>query len=206
MKKTLTALALAAMAFGANAQLSYSGGTQTTFGGMYNPSGPTNPQNSGLEDAVISSSSAGTLTATFLGKEALDNDTYSFAFSSGILSNTGPLFASISGPISAGMLDFSFKDLTTGSTVNNGGNASSNGFASYSILGSFAGSSFTPYTMGGAYQLVLGFNDGLRVDADYDDLVVGFNVAAIPEPETYALMLAGLGALGFIGRRRQKKL
>ena len=206
MKKTLTAVALAAMAFAANAQLTFSGGTQTTYVGMYNPSGTTAPQTEGLVDAVISSSMAGTLTATFLGKEALDSDTYSFALASGTLSNSAAIGTSIFGPVSAGTLDFSFMDLTTGSMVLNGGNANPSGFASYSILGSFMGSSFTPYTMGGAYQLVLGFNDGLQVDADYDDLVVGLNVAAIPEPETYALMLAGLGAIGFIGRRRQKKL
>ena len=29
--------------------------------------------------------------------------------------------------------------------------------------------------------------------------------AAIPEPETYALMLAGLGLLGFAARRRKQK-
>jgi hypothetical protein len=29
------------------------------------------------------------------------------------------------------------------------------------------------------------------------------SVAAIPEPESYAMLLAGLGALGFMGRRRQ---
>ncbi len=32
----------------------------------------------------------------------------------------------------------------------------------------------------------------------------GFNVAAVPEPETYAMMLAGLGLVGFMARRRRK--
>lgn len=30
-----------------------------------------------------------------------------------------------------------------------------------------------------------------------------FSVTAVPEPETYALMLAGLGVLGFVARRRK---
>jgi hypothetical protein len=30
------------------------------------------------------------------------------------------------------------------------------------------------------------------------------NVAAIPEPGTYALMIAGLGVLGFVARRRKQ--
>ena len=33
---------------------------------------------------------------------------------------------------------------------------------------------------------------------------VGFRVAEIPEPETYALMLAGLGVLAFVARRSRK--
>jgi len=31
-------------------------------------------------------------------------------------------------------------------------------------------------------------------------------VASVPESETYAMMLAGLGVLGFVGRRRKQKL
>ena len=31
-----------------------------------------------------------------------------------------------------------------------------------------------------------------------------FSITPIPEPETYALMMAGLGAMGFVARRRRK--
>lgn len=56
---------------------------------------------------------------------------------------------------------------------------------------------------------------GFRFDAVGSMAINGFNfsdasrrptltiVAAIPEPETYALMLAGLGVLGFAAKRRQ---
>lgn len=44
-------------------------------------------------------------------------------------------------------------------------------------------------------------------DTEYSAWAVrpGDAVAAIPEPETYALLLAGLGLLGFAARRRQRK-
>ena len=35
---------------------------------------------------------------------------------------------------------------------------------------------------------------------------VEFNAAPIPEPETYAMLLAGLGFLGFVARRRQQNV
>jgi len=34
---------------------------------------------------------------------------------------------------------------------------------------------------------------------------LNLQVAAIPEPETYAILLAGLGLLGFVARRRKQK-
>jgi hypothetical protein len=39
-------------------------------------------------------------------------------------------------------------------------------------------------------------------NATYQDLVVATAVTAVPEPESYALFLAGLGAIGMIARRR----
>lgn len=40
---------------------------------------------------------------------------------------------------------------------------------------------------------------------ELDHIVVGDGVAAVPEPETYALMLAGLAAVGAIARRRRER-
>lgn len=203
MKKLLTAVALATLAVSAGAQVTFSGGTVHQPLLNYNPNGAAGglAPNGGQENALINTT-AGILTATFLGFEALDNDTFTFSLAGGTLSNKGALNAFISGPVAAGALNFNFADLFQGTTVNNGGNPTSD-FTSYAVLGTFNGAVFTPITMGGAYDLIIGFNDGLRVDADYDDMVVGLRVAAIPEPETYALMLAGLGAVGFIARRRK---
>lgn len=48
----------------------------------------------------------------------------------------------------------------------------------------------------------------LEVRAANDNLLgstsMNVQVGAVPEPETYALMLAGLGVVGFASRRRFK--
>ena len=202
MKMLLAALALAACA-GAHAQVTFVDGTERPVFANYNPNGVAGtlgPVVGGREDAMINTT-AGVLTATFLGFEALDTDTFTFSLSSGTLSNKGALNASISGNVAAGPLAFTFADLFQGTSIGNGQNLGD--FTSYAVLGSFAGAVFTPFTLGGTYDLILGFNDGMRVDSDYDDIVVGLRVAAIPEPETYALILAGLCAVGFLQRRRR---
>ena len=52
-----------------------------------------------------------------------------------------------------------------------------------------------------------GYVPHLKVDwngsANNYDLVSANMVAAVPEPETYALFIAGLGAMGFVARRRK---
>ena len=50
-----------------------------------------------------------------------------------------------------------------------------------------------------AFPIQLAFN---RDGADFTMTAVS-NVAAVPEPETYALMAVGLGLMGFVGRRRK---
>ena len=52
----------------------------------------------------------------------------------------------------------------------------------------------------GSYYYKVAGNAVGRFGGKYD-----FNADAVPEPETYALMLVGLGLIGFIGRRRLNK-
>ena len=59
----------------------------------------------------------------------------------------------------------------------------------------------------GTFDYLLGFNDNYGGVADHDDFVVDAslaNVAPIPEPRIYAMMLAGFGLIGFSVRRRKR--
>jgi len=57
--------------------------------------------------------------------------------------------------------------------------------------------------------VIMGFEDLFGGgDEDYNDVIFEVanvsTVSAVPEPSTYALMLAGLGLIGFMSRRRQQ--
>lgn len=203
MKRTLLAAALLAAVGAANATVSLVGGTENHFTGFDAPPVLTDPQSSGLQDALlVSDNPLDQITATFLGKEAAHIN--QFYVNGGLVFNNLAAAPTSYGPFYAGSpLNFKFKDATDGSEVPNGGNALA--FASYVVLGTFdTAHNFTAYHgMHGEFDYVLGFNDGRKIDADYDDLVVGLKVSVVPEPETYALMLAGLGIMGFVARRRR---
>lgn len=93
--------------------------------------------------------------------------------------------------------DYNFLDIAT----NDGSGLTFSG----TDLGALAG--FTPNGNNANTRLfTIGTNGGTLINSiTFRSDGIAFEVAAaIPEPSTYALMLAGLAAVGFVARRRQR--
>ncbi|MGI4959805.1 MAG: hypothetical protein ACRYGI_19685, partial [Janthinobacterium lividum] len=151
----------------------FTGGTAVSFSGYSSEDIlGTGAVSAGTRNSTIFADFSGTLSVTFLGKEAAHLNNYTFTLgnlTTMTINNTDPVPTTISGLVNGGALNFAFEDMTDGNAVTNGGVIQS-GYASYAVLGTFNNFLFTPNTAGGAYTYVLGFNDGAEVDADYDDL------------------------------------
>ena len=150
----------------------------------------------------LETKSAGTVYATYLGNESSYSD--SFRLSNGaLLTESNKLGDTISSLVNAGTIGFTFFDNMGGSFANGASQSKVIGFV---IL---AGTIRAEYEKKfGTFEYLLGFNDSFKGDADYDDFVVGINfkgvpISPVPEPESYSMLLVGLGLISFVARRRK---
>ncbi len=74
--------------------------------------------------------------------------------------------------------------------------AANDAFSSYQLL-------FTPTTTG-LYSLSFSNAGGDNIGALLDNVAVVNQVSAVPEPESFAMLLAGLGLMGAVVRRKSK--
>jgi hypothetical protein len=164
------------------------------------PKDVTGAESRGYWGALFATS-AGIFFATYLGNESGYVDSFSFGFGKGSLLESNKLGATIAQSVGAGIVNFSFSDNAgLGHTFKNGD--SQKDIFGFAILKGQT----NKY---GKFDYILGFNDSYKNDADYDDFVVGVKflsapIAPVPEPETWAMMLAGLGLLGLSLRRRKR--
>jgi hypothetical protein len=136
--------------------------------------------------------------ATF-GFDAANNATINIGGATPIALATGSLIAGSVGtmPASDGNGGGSFVPSANASLTFHAG--SSGFFASPTPFYNIALTSFT-----NTVSQVTPFDGGFRISQGGGSINFSTSVSPIPEPETYALMLAGLGAVGWISRRRRK--
>ena len=148
---------------------------------------------------------AGTVTYTYLGSEAGYTNTFS---SNGTLDFTGhssTVDSSVTESVNGGALNFNFGTLSPSYSISNGvvvTNTTDRGYGDNQGVFGIAG----PTSVNNhSYQYVLIYNDPVNGgDHDYNDLVVGVNFTSpVPEPQTYAMLLAGLGLIGFMVSRKK---
>jgi PEP-CTERM motif-containing protein len=126
-------------------------------------------------------------------------------------------FTLLSAPNGAAAWTSSEGPISSGQVANTGCGAGESGFAcveaqTKGLFNVDNGSSyvFRFAVTANSFNLV---NDGAHVGAGYASATgagasygITSVTAPIPEPETYAMLLAGLGLMGFVARRRQRNL
>jgi len=156
--------------------------------------------------ASISLSGKATLTFEFLGSESGFNDSFSAAGGT-ITANENSAFTAW-GPVALGSATYNGGSITdwlfssSGGAVNKG-------------VGSLEFGIFLPAGVqaGGSYAsnvLYLGFDDQISGDDDnHDDMIIRITAedfggqGVVPEPASWAMLIAGFGLVGAVSRRRR---
>ena len=205
LKHVLVGMAVSLSAGAAIAQITFTpnGGPLPLFNAEFNPDGGVFVadvfNNSTVPPVTFGSLSGvtdGLFRVTYLGQESSFSNSFTITTAGGgVITEADAIGSSILGGITGGaFLPFRFDDDRGGFAINGG---------AVSLFSSFALLATGFSTAYGTFDYVLGFNDSGTNHFDWDDVVVG--VSLVPEAETYALMLGGLGAIGFMARRRRAR-
>ncbi len=188
--KKLIIAAAAFAAFNANAALTFSEGAAGLYGG---------PLSFTSANGQVSSPISGSVTNVRLAPLTLsETDLYS------VITTGGVATLEFAGGVSSFSFlwgspdDYNFLDIVT-----NDGSGMTFGGADLGVLSNpdFMANGNNANTR----LFTIGTNDGTLINSiTFRSDGVAFEVAAaIPEPSTYALMIAGLAAVGFVARRRR---
>jgi len=146
---------------------------------------------------------AATVSYTFSGvvdSGALLGETYAgqFAYDDASLSGAGDEFLTVSG------LSFNF----LGNAFDQADSAAPP--EAVFIDGTFLGLAFNVDSFSPAFSTIAGFSDVAESYFAYDDGAgnagfgsIAYSVSAVPEPETWSLLLSGLVIVGYFARRRR---
>jgi hypothetical protein len=215
MKRTALALALLCASGVANAGLSF-----TTLSAGVARTEAFNTDNSAVTAALgglgavavgstlnlgyLQTDEAGTVSYSYLGQESGFTDKFYKLSTDSVpaLVESDAFYTTVSTAAGAGKLNFQFEGDVGRFARNNISSMAE--WASGTSIG-LLGTNLT--VAGRFYQYVIGYNDsaGAATLGDWDDFVIGVNLTTatpVPEPGTYAMLLAGLGLLGIAARRR----
>ena len=165
----------------------------------------------------INGAGGGTFSATFLGSESGYANRY-VQFGTQVL-NESTVGATVTSQIlGPGLIDFGFYSVGIANSL------FKNGDIAGSVLGfvvlkqyvqpcaqhqrcvsGVSSAGYNNHTTLGDFDFLIGFNDKAKVDADYDDAVIGikFTPNAVPLPAALPLMATAIGLFGFGANRRR---